>query len=62
MKYVCTKNNFGYMGTYWKVGAVVDCDSLPNKYFVPLDAPAIEKAPETEDNTEEKKPKRIKKT
>jgi len=34
-KFVATRANFGYLGTYWKKGEVVDADTCPNPHFVP---------------------------
>ena len=34
-KYRAIRNSFGYLGTYWHKGDVVDADTLPNHHFVP---------------------------
>jgi hypothetical protein len=34
-KFKAIRNNFGYLGTYWHKGEVVDAEKLPNEHFVP---------------------------
>lgn len=34
-KFKAIRNSFGYLGTYWHKGDVVDADTLPNHHFVP---------------------------
>jgi len=34
-KFVARRANFGYLGTYWHKGEVVDAETLPNEHFVP---------------------------
>lgn len=35
-KFVAVRDNFGYLGTYWRKGDVLEAESLPNEHFVPL--------------------------
>ena len=35
-KFVAQRANFGYLGTYWRKGEVVEADECPNPHFVPL--------------------------
>ena len=32
-KFVAVRDNFGYLGTYWKKGDVVIADTKPNDHF-----------------------------
>lgn len=34
-KFVALRDNFGYLGTYWRKGEMCDADKLPNEHFVP---------------------------
>lgn len=34
-KYRAVRNSFGYLGTYWHKGDVVEADAVPNHHFVP---------------------------
>ena len=34
-KYRAIRNSFGYLGTYWHKGDVVEADTVPNRHFVP---------------------------
>ena len=36
-KFKAIRNSFGYLGTYWKKGDVVEADACPNHHFAPLD-------------------------
>lgn len=34
-KFRAIRNSFGYLGTYWHKGDVVEADTLPNHHFAP---------------------------
>lgn len=34
-KFVAIRANFGYLGTYWHKGEVLDADTCPNEHFEP---------------------------
>ncbi len=34
-KFVAIRDNFGYLGTYWRKGEVLDADVKPNEHFEP---------------------------
>ena len=35
-KFVAKCDNFGYLGTYWKKGDVLEAEAPPNEHFVPF--------------------------
>ena len=35
-KFVAKCDNFGYLGTYWKKGDVLEAAAPPNEHFAPL--------------------------
>lgn len=34
-KFVAIKNNFGYAGTYWHKGDIIEAAAAPNEHFAP---------------------------
>jgi len=48
-KYIAVRDSFGYNGTYWRKGDIVEADKAPNEHFAidnedkaeePVEAPA----------------------